>query len=159
MEDALAEVRKGITVDTTFGECAGSVIRAGGRVSVVSAGFREIIDAMLKDKIPDEVAMYANGLEVNDGHWTVIPSPSPKIRGLCTHCKRYWVEQAKTAGDYVVYVGNGYTDRCPAEAAHRVYARDILWDHRTRMGLDTERLTDFGELWQDLVRVSTGGHA
>ena len=159
MEEALAAVCRGITIDKTFAGCAESIIHAGGQVSIVSAGFREIIETMLRDKIPDEVALYANSLEVNDRHWNVIPSSSPKIRGLCTHCKRYWVEQAKTAGDYVVYAGNGYTDRCPAEAAHRVYARDILWEHRTRMGLDTERLTDFAELWQDLIRVIMEGHA
>ena len=157
MEDALAAVRKERNVDKTFGECAESIIHAGGRVSIVSAGFREIIDYMLRDKITDSVAVYANSLEVTDGRWKVIPSPSPKIRGLCTHCKRYWVEQAKAAGDFVVYAGNGYTDRCPAEAAQRVFARDVLWDHRTRMGLDTERLTDFADLWKDLVQISQGG--
>ncbi len=157
MEEARATLDGGIMVDRTFKDCTEAIIHAGGRVSIVSAGFREIIEYMLRDKIPDGVAVHANSLEVTDGRWRVIPSPSPKIRGLCTHCKRYWVEQAKAAGDFVVYAGNGYTDRCPAEAAHRVYARDVLWDHRIRLGLDTERLTDFAELWQDLVHCSLGG--
>ena len=153
LDEALCQVENSIITDDTVGECAENVQAAGGRFTIVSAGFHEIIAHMLDGKIPQDVAIYANRIEVNDNHWTVIPSPTPKIRGLCTHCKRYWVEKARDAGDYVVYVGDGYTDRCPAEAAHRVYARGTLLDYRTREGLPTHPLQNFGALWQDLEQL------
>lgn len=153
LDKALETLDKTIRIDDTIGECARGVIEAGGKFTIISAGFREIIAHMLDGKIPEEVNIYANRIQINDNHWTVIPSPSPKLKGLCTHCKRYWVERAKQQGDYVVYVGDGFTDRCPAEAADRVYACRSLWDYRTKQGLPTFPFRDFKSIWQDLIKA------
>jgi 2-hydroxy-3-keto-5-methylthiopentenyl-1-phosphate phosphatase len=156
LEEALCTLDDVIEVDDGVGYCAEKAIEAGGRFTVVSAGFREIINHLLEGKIPDGVAIHANELEIQNGRWKVIPSPSPKIRGLCTHCKRYWVEKAREAGDVVVYVGDGFTDRCPAEAADHVYAKDSLLRYRRGVGLDVSPLRDFRSLWFDLVGVGKG---
>ena len=153
LDEALETLDKTIQVDTTIGECAQEVIAAGGKFTIISAGFHEIIAHMLDGKIPEEVNIYANRIQINDNHWTVIPSPSPKLKGLCTHCKRYWVEQAKQQGDYIIYVGDGFTDRCPAEAADRVYARKSLWEYRIQQGLPTSPFRDFRSIWQDLINT------
>jgi 2-hydroxy-3-keto-5-methylthiopentenyl-1-phosphate phosphatase len=151
LDDALSLVVKTIQVDSTLIECARQVRAIGGRFSIISAGFHEIISVMLNGKMPEGVAVHANRLEVKNDHWIVIPSSTPKIKGLCTHCKRYWVEEAKAAGDFVVYVGDGYTDRCPAESADRVYARGSLLDHRLQQEQPTFEFRDFAELWRDLT--------
>ena len=150
LDDALSMISKTIRVDNTVIQCAKNVRAAGGRFSIISAGFHEVISGMLNGKMPEGIGIHANHLEVKNNRWNVIPSSTPKIKGLCTHCKRYWVEQAKTGGDYVVYVGDGYTDRCPAEAADRVYARGSLLDHRLKQGLPTFELRNFSELWNDV---------
>jgi 2-hydroxy-3-keto-5-methylthiopentenyl-1-phosphate phosphatase len=151
LEDAISMIVKTIRVDGTVIECAKKVREAGGRFTIISAGFHEVISGMLDGKMPEGVSIHANRLEVKNNRWTVIPSSTPRIKGLCTHCKRHWVEDAKAGGDYIVYVGDGYTDRCPAEAADRVYARGSLLDYRLQQGLPSLEFRNFAELWRDLT--------
>ncbi|MCX6641638.1 MAG: HAD-IB family phosphatase [bacterium] len=56
----------------------------------------------------------------------VIPSPTPRLRERCNHCKRWHLEAARRRGSQVVYIGDGLTDFCPAEAADRRYAKGNL---------------------------------
>ena len=45
--------------------------------------------------------------------------------------------------DAFVYVGDGYSDRCVALAASRVFARDGLAEHLTANGVPFEPFEDF----------------
>jgi 2-hydroxy-3-keto-5-methylthiopentenyl-1-phosphate phosphatase len=47
----------------------------------------------------------------------------------CGNCKRVHLENLKREGYFSVYVGNGYSDRCPAEHADMVLAKGELLDH------------------------------
>ena len=50
----------------------------------------------------------------------------------------------------VVYVGDGYSDRCAALAADRVFATDGLARYLERRGVRHEPLTDFYALASEL---------
>ena len=50
------------------------------------------------------------------------------------------------AGELYVYVGDGYSDRCAALGAERIFARDGLAAHLDAVGVPYEPLTDFVEL-------------
>ena len=156
LEEALNTLDDVIQIDTTVGECAKELLAGGGRFTIASAGFGEIISHLLKGILPEGVVIHANQVEIINNHWAVIPSPTPKLKGLCTHCKRYWVEKAKEAGDFVIYVGDGFTDRCPAEAADRVYARGSLLTYRKEQGLPTYPFQDFGTMWNDIKHLRSG---
>ena len=54
----------------------------------------------------------------------------------------------------MVYAGDGYSDRCAALAAERVFARDSLAEWLTEHGHSFEPLTDFREL---AARLEPGG--
>ena len=60
--------------------------------------------------------------------------------GTCGEpCKR-----ADLSGEeHVVYVGDGYSDRCAAQAADRVFARDGLARYLADRGVGFERFDDF----------------
>ena len=45
-----------------------------------------------------------------------------------------------------MYVGDGYSDRCVALAADRVFARDGLVDYLERKGVAYEPFEDFAQL-------------
>jgi len=156
LKDALEALDNEIQIDETVGECAKELLENGGQFTIASAGFTEIISHLLNGVIPKGVTVRANQVEIINNRWTVIPSPTPKIKGLCTHCKRYWVEKAKVAGDIVIYVGDGFTDRCPAEAADRVYARGSLLTYRQEKGLPTYPFQDFGTMWNDIKHLRSG---
>ena len=63
-------------------------------------------------------------------------------------------EQCKRAdvGDLAefVYVGDGYSDRCVAKAATRVFARDGLAAYLAREGVPFERFEDFYDVERGL---------
>jgi len=107
---------------------------------VVSAGFHELIEPVLARE-GVEVELYANRLEPRPDGWRARfrdEAPCP----VCGEpCKR-----AALPPGPVVYAGDGYSDRCAALAAERVFALGGLAAYLDREGVPYEPLTDFTEL-------------
>lgn len=110
------------------------------RPLVVSAGFHELIEPVLARE-GVEVELYANRLEARPDGWRALfrdETPCP----VCGEpCKR-----AALPPGPVVYAGDGYSDRCAARAAERVFAADGLAAYLEHEGIAYEPLTDFVEL-------------
>lgn len=51
--------------------------------------------------------------------------------GRCGNCKGAWIDRARAAspGRATILIGDGYSDRCGAHAADRVYAKDDLLEY------------------------------
>ena len=64
-------------------------------------------------------------------------------------CKRATV-QALANGGRVVYVGDGYSDRCAAELADRVFARSGLASYLEERGVPYEPFDDFHDITRAL---------
>lgn len=107
---------------------------------VVSAGFHELIEPILARE-GVEVELYANRVEARPGGWRALfrdETPCP----VCGEpCKR-----AALPPGGVVYAGDGYSDRCAALAAERVFALGGLASYLDRESVPYEPLTDFVEL-------------
>jgi 2-hydroxy-3-keto-5-methylthiopentenyl-1-phosphate phosphatase len=87
---------------------------------VVSGTFHELIEPVL-EREGVSVEVLANRLDPRLDGWRVLPR-NEVFCGTCGEgCKR-----AALPEDDVVYVGDGYSDRCAALAASRVFARDGL---------------------------------
>ena len=87
---------------------------------VISAGFRELIDPVLaREGI--ELEVLANEVTVRPDGWRVRFRDEAECATCGEPCKR-----GGLAGTPYVYVGDGYSDRCAALAAERVFARDGL---------------------------------
>lgn len=111
------------------------------RPLIVSSGFHELIEPVL-DREGLELGVSANRLDARPDGWRVLfrnPEPCP----VCGEpCKR-----SDVAGlDGFVYVGDGFSDRCVALAASRVFARDGLAVYLTSKGVRYELFEDFVEL-------------
>jgi 2-hydroxy-3-keto-5-methylthiopentenyl-1-phosphate phosphatase len=105
---------------------------------VVSSGFHELIEPVL-EREGVELDVRANRLDAVPEGWRVLfrnDEPCP----VCGEpCKRRDV-----AGlDGFVYVGDGFSDRCVALAASRVFARDGLARYLARQGVQFGPFTDF----------------
>jgi len=91
------------------------------RPVVVSSGFHETIEPLLARE-GVEVELLANRIDARPDGWRVLwanETPCPECGELC---KRW----ALPAGRPLVYIGDGYSDRCAALAADRIFARDRL---------------------------------
>ena len=105
---------------------------------VVSMGFHELIAPLLeRDGIA--VRVIANRLDPRPDGWRVLFREQEMCAVCGERCKR-----SDVAGlNGFVYVGDGFSDRCVAGAADRVFARDGLAEYlRDRGALDLH-LTSF----------------
>jgi 2-hydroxy-3-keto-5-methylthiopentenyl-1-phosphate phosphatase len=110
------------------------------RPLVVSSGFHELIQPVL---------------EREGSSWTSARTASTRDRGLaavfrndepCPVCREP-CKRADVAGyDEFAYVGDGFSDRCVALAATRVFARDGLADYLAERGVPFDRFEDFHEI-------------
>ncbi len=107
---------------------------------VVSAGFHELIEPVLKRE-GVEVELVANRVEPGPGGWRVVFRDAEPCPVCGEPCKR----AALPAGP-IVFAGDGYSDRCAALAADRVFATGSLARYLEDCGAPFEPLTDFHDL-------------
>ena len=96
------------------------------RPTVISAGFHELIEPVLARE-GVELEVLANHVEETGDGWRV----RWRDEAVCTTCGEP-CKRGALAGEPYVYVGDGYSDRCAALAAERVFARDGLADYLER---------------------------
>ena len=94
------------------------------RPVIVSSNFRQLIEPILARE-GVELEVRANDVEWEPRGWRAT-FRNGEVCGTCGEpCKRADVTSADANGG-VVYVGDGYSDRCAAQAADRIFARDEL---------------------------------
>ena len=108
------------------------------RPLIVSSGFHELIEPVLQRE-GLELEVRANRLDAHAGGWRVRFRSDEPCAVCGEPCKR---ADVAGLGDFV-YVGDGYSDRCVAEAATRVFARDGLAVFLSGNGVAFELFDDF----------------
>jgi 2-hydroxy-3-keto-5-methylthiopentenyl-1-phosphate phosphatase len=102
------------------------------RPTIVSAGFRQLIEPLL-EREGIELGVLANEVTARPEGW-IIRFRDEAVCATCGEpCKR-----GGLADEPYVYVGDGYSDRCAALAAERVFARDSLARHLAGLGVPYE---------------------
>ena len=114
------------------------------RPVVVSAGFHELIEPVLRRE-GIELEVLANNVEARPDGWRVHYRDEAACASCGEPCKRGGV-----AGAPYVYVGDGYSDRCAALAAERVFARDGLAAYLELNGFPYEPFRDLREVRERL---------
>jgi 2-hydroxy-3-keto-5-methylthiopentenyl-1-phosphate phosphatase len=113
------------------------------RPLIVSSGFHETIEPLLeREGVLEAVELRANRLDPRPNGWRVRFRADHECGTCGEPCKRQDLPQEGEA----VYVGDGYSDRCAALAADRVFARDGLAEWLRSRGRPFEPFTDFREL-------------
>ena len=111
------------------------------RPLVLSSSFHETIEPVLARE-GVEVELVANRIDARPDGWRVLwadDAPCPECGELC---KR----RALPRGRPLVYVGDGYSDRCAALAADRVFARGALAAYLSSRGAAFEPFEDFDDV-------------
>lgn len=115
--------------------------------AVVSGGYAEAIETVFSREGLVLPQIYANRLKFADGeiksvffHKEVL---CPKSFGPCGNCKashiRHWQQQNKT----VIFIGDGLTDRCAAESADYVFAKESLAGYCNQKGIPFREFQSF----------------
>jgi len=111
------------------------------RPLVVSSGFHELIEPIL-EREGLELPVIANRLDPRPDGWRARFRNHEPCRVCGEPCKRADVAEL----DAFVYVGDGFSDRCVALAATRVFACDGLADYLAEKGVAFDRFEDFDEV-------------
>jgi HAD superfamily phosphoserine phosphatase-like hydrolase len=135
-----------------FRDLLGLTRARGWRAVIVTSSFHELVEPVLGD-LAEQVELIANRLDAGPDRWR----PHFVFGDACTSCgepcKRDLVAQLG-AGE-VVYVGDGYSDRCAAQTAARVFATGGLARYLDGAGVAYERFEDF----HDVIRAFDGEQA
>jgi 2-hydroxy-3-keto-5-methylthiopentenyl-1-phosphate phosphatase len=107
---------------------------------VISGTFHELIEPVL-EREGVSVELLANRVEPRPEGWRVVLRDGAVCESCGEGCKR----AALPAGE-VVYVGDGYSDRCAALAATRVFARDGLARYLDEQGVAYTPFDDLREI-------------
>jgi len=121
----------------------------GWRFVVVSSGFHELIEPVLARE-GVSVELHANRVDPRPDGWRVLWSYGDDCETCGESCKRATVDALANGGE-VVYVGDGYSDRCAAEDADRVFARRGLARWLDGRGVPYEPFEDFHDVARALV--------
>ena len=108
---------------------------------IVSMGFYELIEPLL-EREGISARVVANRIDPGLDGWHALFREQTVCAVCGEPCKRSDVAEL----DGFVYVGDGFSDRCVAIAASRVFARDGLADYLGARGIPFEPFTDFHDL-------------
>jgi 2-hydroxy-3-keto-5-methylthiopentenyl-1-phosphate phosphatase len=111
------------------------------RPVIVSSNFRQLIQPIL-EKEELELEVRANEVEWHPDGWRA----SFRNGETCGTCGEPCKRADLPAGEKVIYIGDGYSDRCAAQAADRVFARDTLAGYLDDRGVAYEPYEDFFDI-------------
>ena len=117
------------------------------RPLLLSSNLRQLIEPVL-ERHGVEAELIANELVSDDSSgWRI------QIDGeICPVCGERCKRQKLPAGE-ITYVGNGYSDRCPALASTRIFARCGLARYLDAVGAPYEPFGDFHQIASSLARA------
>jgi 2-hydroxy-3-keto-5-methylthiopentenyl-1-phosphate phosphatase len=107
---------------------------------VISGTFHELIEPVL-EREGVSVRLLANRVEPRPEGWHVVLRDGAVCDWCAEGCKRASLPEGE-----VVYVGDGYSDRCAALAADRVFARDALAAYLDERGVGYEPFEDLRDV-------------
>jgi HAD superfamily phosphoserine phosphatase-like hydrolase len=114
------------------------------RPVILSSGFHELIEPVLAREGVD-ADVVANRLDARPDGWRVRWRDESHCDTCGEACKRSSLPPS------AVFVGDGYSDRCAALAAARVFARDGLADYLRERGVEFERFDDLHDVARALA--------
>jgi len=127
--------------------------REGWELILMSEGISLSVETVLHERGIDDLPYFGNVLERDkDGRWTTSnPHASDECHD-CGNCKSAHVIDRKRAGDAVVYIGDGATDRCPAMVSDIVFATGYLATFCARTGIPFVRFDTFHDVVREMSK-------
>ncbi|MGD9696674.1 MAG: MtnX-like HAD-IB family phosphatase [Thermoleophilia bacterium] len=125
---------------------------AGHRLTVLSSGFRVVIDALLGAWGLEGLPVTSHDAAFSRDGCRIEWSDRGERCAVCgRHCKRHDLAAVRR-GEPVVFIGDGVSDRCAALAADVVFARAHLARDLAAAGRPYEPFDDFTQVRRRLLR-------
>jgi 2,3-diketo-5-methylthio-1-phosphopentane phosphatase len=144
-------------IDPHFSSFYQYCLEKGIDVKIVSDGLDFYIKTILEIHHLSEIPFYANcsrflskgGMDLSFPH-------SNEECGLCGTCKKRLVQVHRKQYDCIIFVGNGLSDRCAAQEADFVFAKDSLYPYCIEQDITCHFFQSFGDILSDLKKRIRG---
>jgi len=144
-------------IDPTFSTFYHDCHQKGIDVKILSDGLDFYIKAILEIHQLSEIPFYANGCHFQrDGRIEVSFPHSNEECGLCGTCKKRLVEAHRKEYDFILFVGNGFSDRCAAKEVDWVFAKGSLYRFCIEKDIPCYFFQDFQDVLGDFKKRTRG---
>jgi HAD superfamily phosphoserine phosphatase-like hydrolase len=145
--EAVKLLRQQVRIDAGFVPLARWCEEQGIPLTVLSAGFHQFIDLFLsRDEFP-HLEILANNIHPNEevGWQCEFRDQTP-----WGHDKAQALGAARRRGEYIIFIGDGLSDRAAAEAADEVFAKHSLAEYCRERGINCHEYRNFDEILKQL---------
>lgn len=144
--EEVLEFTRDFGLDPEFADFARAAFARGDQVMIVSEGLDVYIADLLERAGLSEIPWAANHARFEDRR--LVPTfPHARAEcGSCGNCKGGHVRDFQSMGHRVIFVGDGFSDRCGARAADVVFARDALLEWCRTAGVPAHPFPGFAAL-------------
>lgn len=126
-------------------------------IKIVSDGLDFYIKKILEMHHLEEIPFYANCTQFRQGEGIDVSFPhSGEECGLCGTCKKKLVQIHRKEYDSIFFIGNGLSDRCAAQEADFVFAKDSLYPYCIKKEITCHFFRGFQEILNDLKKQIHG---
>jgi len=133
-----------ISIDACFSDIVDLCATEEIPLRIVSDNFSLIVREILQRNSFGDVTFFANELLFDGNQPTAhFPYANPRCE-RCAHCKAGHF--AAFPSHRKIYVGDGLSDICPAEAADLVFAKDALANHLAKAGIQFMPFANLGDV-------------
>jgi 2-hydroxy-3-keto-5-methylthiopentenyl-1-phosphate phosphatase len=145
------------SLDPTFGEFVDFCRHRSIPLVVLSDGLDFYAERLLKSHGFEGLQVLSNHLEFEQLGASTKLSPSfPHTDAECLrcgNCKRNHLMTLSGDDDIIVFIGNGFSDRCPARYADIVFAKGELIRHCQEQNITYHAFKDFSDVAQRLALI------
>jgi len=142
-------------IDEGFAGLREECDRRGIEMTIVSDGLDYYIAAFL-ERHGISADVRSNRLEVSGSEWQLTFPHHNSECGGCGNCKSAHVEEARKQGKFIIYVGDGLSDRCAASQADLVFAKGDLRGYCEEKGIPYVPFDHLGEVAEYLGSTDLG---
>ncbi len=141
-----------VVIDPGFPDFAAYCRQRNYPLTILSDGYDYYIEHILRRE-GLELPYCANKLHFTPQLDIEAPYRSASC-DLCGVCKLELMDIRKKPGQKTVYIGDGYSDFCPAQGADLVFAKTRLYQHCQTVGKEAIPFNDFRDILLEFRKLS-----
>ncbi len=128
-------------------------------INILSDGFDMYIRHVLAREQLSHLPFFSNELVIDAGGTLTPRFPFTDSECvMCANCKRNHLLTKSRDENVIVYIGNGYSDRCPSKFADVVFAKGSLLTFCERENITCHRFETFDDVLSRFKEMVAGGH-
>ncbi|MCS7230140.1 MAG: MtnX-like HAD-IB family phosphatase [Candidatus Kryptonium sp.] len=125
-------------------------------IFILSDGFDFYIKRILEKHGLADIKFFSNRMRIENGKVKLdFPYPDSVCR-ICGNCKRNHMLTLSGDEDIIVYIGDGYSDRCPAEYADVVFGKKELLKFCREKNIPVYEFETFKDVLDQFQRFLSG---